>query len=92
MFYIEFMRMFFSLLSREYTEEKGHEANTEICVGDPVEIHRRSLRTEELFPSTFFYLVTCALVVSFVMHYKPFRRSGYTELVYDDANSEEWPA
>ena len=46
---------------------------------------------KNLFPCTFFYLVTCTLVVSFVMRYKPFRRNGYTKLVYHGANSEEWP-
>jgi len=47
---------------------------------------------KNLFPCAFFYLVTCALVVFFVMHYKPFRRKGYPKLVYHGANSEEWPA
>jgi len=35
MFSREFIRMFF-LLSQECTEEKGHKANTEIGVGDPL--------------------------------------------------------
>ena len=55
--------------------------------GKIIEIHRRSLHTEEPFPLYLTCLVTRLLVLSFVTYYKLHMRNEYTRLVYCVENS-----